>query len=376
MLEDLKTGRNAALDGIRGWAAIAVVYFHAISGMNPPVFFTPPDTLYAKWETTVLTFLNGSTAVQLFFILSGCVLALSIERSARQDGWLRSSVSFAVKRVLRIYPATIVCVCALALSYWLLSFWLPQLFVLFPIAAIAKNLVLLDWQVHGATWTLNVEMFAMPLMLIVGLAAVAIGETAIYLFVAAAIAVHYGPTTYPGFFQSFNMIYFALGCLITTRLGKLAANFINVYAALGLTLFSQVLFKDNPIVDVWIVQAICGFLFVTNVYHNPNTSLAMFLARPLSQFLGAISFSLYLWNVIVLNVLVTLFHWLTTPVSDFPVEAGVAMGTVVVLITIPIAMASTRYIEKPFIALGRAITRHPKTTNLSPVSAMALGVGH
>jgi peptidoglycan/LPS O-acetylase OafA/YrhL len=354
MSEYQKTMRNSALDGIRGWAAVAVVFFHTISGMDAHVLSAPANTFYGEWTTTVLTLVDGSTAVVLFFILSGCVLTVSLQRTTRVQGYLRSAFSFVVKRILRIYPSAIACIAAMAFFYWLLSFWQPQLFLPFPLHDVLTNMLLVDWSVHGATWTLNMEIFAVPLMLVFGLASVAIGNAAIYVFVLAAIAIHFGPSNYFGFLQCFNMIYFAAGCLVTTPIGKASTKLVSVYAALAFTLFCRV-FIRHELFDIWLIQALFGFLFVSHIYYEPNTKLAKVLSRPLSQFMGRISFSLYLWNVPVLYLIFPIYRQYVSPVSNYPVEAGSVMATVVILVTIPIAVVSMRLIEHPFIALGRKI---------------------
>ena len=82
---DGKTRRLAELDGLRGLAALSVFFCHA--GM-----FGPP------WN--VLAFLgDGSAAVDLFFVLSGFVLARSL-LARRQNYW-----EFVWRRVARLYPA-------------------------------------------------------------------------------------------------------------------------------------------------------------------------------------------------------------------------------------------------------------------------------
>ncbi|TGT12967.1 acyltransferase, partial [Mesorhizobium sp. M3A.F.Ca.ET.174.01.1.1] len=60
--------------------------------------------------------LNGQAAVELFFVLSGCVLALSLQTASgtADRSWIKA---FYVKRFFRIYPALWVSI-ALTLCLW------------------------------------------------------------------------------------------------------------------------------------------------------------------------------------------------------------------------------------------------------------------
>ncbi len=84
-------GEIRALTGIRGLAALWVVAYHVhIEDALPQPFGT---------------FLHhGYLAVDLFFVLSGFILALSYERFL-QEGWhMRHYALFLIRRVARIYP--------------------------------------------------------------------------------------------------------------------------------------------------------------------------------------------------------------------------------------------------------------------------------
>jgi peptidoglycan/LPS O-acetylase OafA/YrhL len=92
--------RLTEMDGLRGLAALSVFVFHALD----------PDQLH--YHPLLVGWLaDGAAAVDLFFVLSGLVLALPYV-PANTDGAL-NYCGFAVKRVFRIYPAYLV---AMALS--------------------------------------------------------------------------------------------------------------------------------------------------------------------------------------------------------------------------------------------------------------------
>jgi peptidoglycan/LPS O-acetylase OafA/YrhL len=85
--------RLQGLDALRGLAALAVVLYHYTyryaSVIHPGL----------KWAG-----INGHLGVNLFFIISGFVIFLSLERS-------KNAQDFAVSRFARLWPAYVVCAC-------------------------------------------------------------------------------------------------------------------------------------------------------------------------------------------------------------------------------------------------------------------------
>lgn len=81
--------RLLQLDGLRGIAALAVVLFH---------FTYRYDELIVPRDGVWYRFALGEFGVALFFMLSGFVIAMSLERT-------RTPVQFAVARWWRLYPA-------------------------------------------------------------------------------------------------------------------------------------------------------------------------------------------------------------------------------------------------------------------------------
>src|SRR5262245_47699245 len=101
---DPRPGRIRALDGLRGIAAVTVVVQHILSSFPPlaAMIDRAPDAdiVLLDLDRTPLRLLwTGSEAVILFFVLSGFVLTLQIERF--QAG--SSYVTYIVRRVSRLY---------------------------------------------------------------------------------------------------------------------------------------------------------------------------------------------------------------------------------------------------------------------------------
>jgi len=99
-----------ALDGLRGVAALVVVFAHTSAGLR-----MPKATRESFFEGPFFPLVNADGAVQLFFVLSGFVLAGSLARNRTRS----DLAAYGVKRVFRIHPPYVVAV----LFAWGMSFF-------------------------------------------------------------------------------------------------------------------------------------------------------------------------------------------------------------------------------------------------------------
>src|SRR5262249_15798085 len=114
MAADMRVPRIAALDAMRGIAALTVVLYHSLLTLPAfaPMYLHDPSTMgavaFGLTHSPLHLLFAGHEAVVLFFIISGYVLALPyLGRSAPSYG------AFVVKRGFRIYVAyvAVVTVC-------------------------------------------------------------------------------------------------------------------------------------------------------------------------------------------------------------------------------------------------------------------------
>jgi peptidoglycan/LPS O-acetylase OafA/YrhL len=143
MPDTRNTGRLVEIDALRGLAALAVVLFHYTTrltdlfGANPPPTFSFPD---------------GHYGVNLFFIISGFVIFMTLEKTSRP-------MDFVISRFSRLFPA-----------YWVaifLTFAITHLLDL-PVRVVSlgnafANLIMIHHvfgvpHVDGVYWTLEVEL--------------------------------------------------------------------------------------------------------------------------------------------------------------------------------------------------------------------------
>ncbi len=140
--------RLVELDALRGIAAIMVVCFHL--GMN-----------YQNESRKI--FNVGLTGVDLFFMISGFVILLTLERTKDWKG-------FIIGRISRLYPAYWFCVSLTALLCLVRSKLIPEFHNSELLNQYLVNLSMFQrWfnvpDIDGPYWTLSVELIFYGLML-------------------------------------------------------------------------------------------------------------------------------------------------------------------------------------------------------------------
>lgn len=352
MAASMAEERNAGLDGLRGYAAIVVVVFHSVLGLDATQIerilrghwsnFDP----YEGLTKIFLKIFDGEAAVMLFFVLSGAVLFRSLIRE--EDGIGGVAVKFYVRRVFRIYPALFVCLvaCSLAFAAGGRGITLDDFI---------SNALLYDFKVNGATWTLNAEMIA-PLFLLLSYLGYRAGREWGLAFVAFGLMYLLELPQLDGYLTYFRGSWycFALGALIPTRAGRAVASALPTWSWIGAIACAIVL--------RWPLREASIAVLVAMVYYRRTPAIEAFLSGSISQFLGRISFSFYLFNVLFLELIcdrVRQYPW----AAAHPLEAGIGVAAVVIACTIPVAWISWTCIEMPFNRLGHRLTGRSRITS-------------
>lgn len=351
-----------ALDGLRGYAAILVTFYHAIlhldlhaidSVLSPAVDKVALADLPLKIG---LIFLNGSTAVLLFYVLSGAVLCQSLLKERTE---LTSLILFVMRRALRLFPALILCMALL----WLLSNFISQFFPSFPLISFEKayrNALLLDTQAHGPSTSIQVEALATPFIIAFVILYKKYSTYAALIFFALALTAIQRPElvfSLPNMHSS--LFVFIAGMLIALPLSKIIFQHITT-TGLCLLIFSAFLVRHivhieslpGLIAQVTLLASVVGFIR----WSSQKTAIHHLLEGKFSQFVGKISYSYYLLNVPVLWII-----WYLPGLSDIykgmpTLLAGTLTGIAATAITVPLAYLSHRYCESPFMTYGARIT--------------------
>jgi peptidoglycan/LPS O-acetylase OafA/YrhL len=142
--------RFQELDVLRGLAALAVLLFH---------YLTRYDQIYTPRGDVPFGFEDGSYGVDLFFVISGFVIFMTLSRC-------KTASDFLVSRFSRLYPAYWA---AVLLTYALGSLW-PLPGSHYSAAQVLANLTMVQGfalvpSIDGVYWSLSVELCFYAIML-------------------------------------------------------------------------------------------------------------------------------------------------------------------------------------------------------------------
>lgn len=157
-------GRIADIEVLRAWAILWVLFHHALF------------TLFVwrlEWTAALRQHVDGGTGVDLFFAISGFVIARSLlprlRAASGTAGWLRTIVAFWIRRVWRLFPsAWLWLALTLAATAWFNHTWAfgdltdnrNGVIAAICLAANARIAMLADLHDIGATghyWSLSLE---------------------------------------------------------------------------------------------------------------------------------------------------------------------------------------------------------------------------
>jgi peptidoglycan/LPS O-acetylase OafA/YrhL len=349
-------GELLALTSIRGIAAWWVVLFHLRLLLVP---WLPPAAIRLLGQ--------GNLAVDLFFILSGFVIALNY--GDRLGGGWRSIADFLFRRFARIYPLHLLILAGFACyAGAAILFGSATLAGQDPGYFLASLLLVQNWGVFGAlewnvpAWSISTEAFAyllFPILLrlfaarrrpswLLALLVLLLGLSVPAFFAATGFAF---PDAVPqtGLFRC--VVQFAMGMLLYELYRRLrgrapAAAFIGAAAALGLAYA----LLGIPVVALAWATLVLGLALVGN---SP-------LDTPFPVWLGRISYATYLCHYLILTVFKFLF-----------VEAGKPVPPALLALYLLAVLAASALLyhgfERPAQAwlLGRRKRRQRRTEALA-----------
>jgi peptidoglycan/LPS O-acetylase OafA/YrhL len=341
--------RLTSLDSVRGIAAFIVTLYHCYLVLPDAT----RDGLSASiWARPINVLINGDASVIIFFVLSGYVLALPFFRKNRT-----SYLHYALRRLCRIYIpfAAATCIAAVfcrvsdikeciaaAGSWFNLVRWQWS-----GLSNFAGHFAMTKTSLDGVLWSLiyeiRISMIFPALIILCRDTRVALLATAI-MAVASNTALHAlgeGAPWFSADHLSSTVVwtvrivpYFVVGILLNKHSELYIFSGPHVYTSLWL----------DALYDLGAAMVIILALDVR--------SFAALLDRSVFQWIGRISYSLYL---IHLPVLLTLFYVLLGHVPFVFVAALAIISSLVA------ATLMHRFVEVPAINLGRRITQRSNT---------------
>lgn len=359
--------RIHSLDSLRGVAALVVIFNHLFS------ILPAHKDIWLMQQTPLHWLIDGRAAVLLFFVLSGCVLAMPFFGGYKQD-----YPTYALRRVTRIYLPYFVVLLVAAGLYALTvqpgggyqpdggGWENPLTFDLFLSHLIMSGVQMKSVSLDPPAWSLIIEM---RISLIFPLLVLLMRPARAWLILPVAFAVGYGatklilrldglPTVYTGetpraaaLLTVYYIPFFLVGILIAKHMQDFAALmrrlpvWLHILGAAVIVLVPTALLKQHFIVSELWYAGIAAYLVLCCVsFDRVKSALAW---QPVA-WLGKVSYSLYLIHMPVLLATLHLLH------DVLPLYACLLIAFPAMLLA---AAVTYRWVEMPAIALGRRLSR-------------------
>ncbi len=375
MTRSSKFPHLTALDGLRGLAALGVLFHHTFSAGLDPAAPQP-------WHLRILAFgsFYGYTGVTLFFVLSGYLITSLLLKDRNRPAYFRD---FYWKRVFRILPALLL---VLGITY-LLGYTSVTTIVLALLFVQCFD-HLLHLQTTGPFWSLSIEeqfYFLWPAVVrklsarrmhlllvliciaepLLRFASVATGHGRThYTFVncdglawgamlalqAARLRLPYRDTHGQALWRRFGLPLLTVGAVVVVVSEALRAKDVEAY---------QMVISGT----VWMFTGILCWC----ITHGKHWASRLLSVRPL-RFLGDISYMLYLSHLYVIS----LFDDTIMPHLNLPPGSYLYVRFLFTLtIMLALCTLSLRYFERPVGALRRYFLRdrHGTVPALRPAPA-------
>lgn len=367
----LTTGRPMyfpVIDVLRGFAALSVVVFHVIAHFGWPDF---PTTFPLVW------FRIGGMGVDLFFVISGFVIALSAFAGLERQPYAGFARDFARARVARIAPLYFLTCLVFMIFIQPELIFVPDIWK----QVLSHALFLHSWLpmhqggINGVNWSVSVEMQFYAAMLLAapwlrrahwlsigigGLTIAWLWRAAVFFTVSAdgpwgTFPVFVYTTELPGMLDEFAAGILLARLLMSPRGEALlawsrawpwvipAAAVAMVSVALGVY-WDHSIYWDSAIMVIGfksLVAAAGAAVLLTACVLQYD--IVVRVTAPL-RYLGTISYGIYLWHLPVIMA-VKRVTW---------VDAPTALPRVLVL-TVLLASLSWHFFERPMMRRpGRA----------------------
>lgn len=318
-----------ALDGLRAFAVVAVMLYHAELGVA----------------------VNGYLGVDVFFVLSGFLITSLLLHERSGTGRVNLS-AFYMRRLLRLYPALVL----VAVGVMCVALVTGQQVAAIGQGAVATLLYFANiWIYTGNdtillqhSWTLALEeqfylVWPPILVVLLMLSSRARGAAVFLIFVVATI-IYFWPmhgdseSIRASYLRAAGLLY---GCALALahRRGLRCSRIIAIACGmlLGVLTFGPFTVPESLFTSGINLAALLALPVVLELTRDARWSV---LASPAARWFGRRSYGLYLWHFPILSLVVhhmpgQVPHWMLT-------TSGLGLSVLV-------AALSYRYVEEPFL---------------------------
>lgn len=387
---DVTKSRLAGADGLRAIACLLVVWHHTAQKLNPEG---------ASPIVQALHFLGmrGEVGVSLFFVLSGCLLSMPFWMSFVQKREFPSIWRYAANRAARIAPAfwlNLILCTILAVTVFDLEFsWQKLVSAMFFVNSYNYE-TFFPAELNGPLWSIGLEVSCYLLLPIVLFFLIKVAKSTTQAIVGLGVTILSLQLLNPRFIQlfmtdneqkgwEFGMVggaklwlpYWNIGSFFSQFLiGSLAALIIvhlrakqmptkrlydllfAISSSLAVGLVVSRLtpgapdaFTQQPYVSPFFALLMAAAL----VSASQSVYVAGFLDNRLFAWLAKLSFGIYLWHVVVIEVIARQFVPGYGYAGLTDVGQWVSLSALVLLLSVAIAAASWKWFEAPILAAVR-----------------------
>ena len=365
--------RYTRLDGLRGLLAVMVALNHSFMILSIPFFaniwgkniFHFTD-FQSKLQQLSMLIGNGGLAVSIFFVMSGFVLA---ESSKKWSFSPLQILSFYIRRLLRLYPVYLFLVIVSALYMWTVFEYKT-----YPIAApwfhwwmqfemtfkeFILNLTFIHTYLGGVTWTLRVIILAslfFPPMMYLSRKISTVANILVFILLAIA---SYKLLDFPNFNDLRFLYMFYLGGMLPRFQQKFESvpGLVIILLAAPLTFIALYSRYQTEIHNTGVIESIFAFLLLGVLAYNNKQNMLKFFDSKAFQFLGKISYSLYLVHFTVLYIFAKFI--LENVPSDLLASNYFLTHTFIFILTTILAIGLSifvnKFIESPAQQLSRKV---------------------
>lgn len=356
-----QSARLECLDALRGIAALVVFIQHAFSMFPVPARNSLAGVLFRLQHRL----LSGAAAVDLFFVLSGFVLALPYVGARPKE---MSYADFMIRRITRLYPAYWIAVAvallmrltfsarlhATALTHWSAMHWTAPLTVRELLHTVAMVLPINGLALNTVFWSLIVEMqvsLLLPFFILAFGATARIRYSVLILgasvLISTTMADQSGLQFLPLFILGVTLARHRTD--ITAALGRLSSRWMLVLLALSMVPIEARAYVPWQFPDLR-PEYMSGFgagLLIMLVLGRPR--LSKWVVNPVTRLLGTASYSFYLLHVPILLVVVPLIFGLSGSIT---LSVATALA-----VSLGVAEIVYRVVEVPCQLSGRRLGR-------------------
>jgi len=271
------------------------------------------------------------------------------------------SLGFCFASIFRIYPPLAINVVLFATVFWVIAACFPATGVPpLSMSQLLTNLLLTDFAVNGATWSLMIELVAIPFLFLGHCVAQRWGVTGLIVLVVLGIITLFAKKLMLGKLVAEFVFMFFLGMLVAEIWMRKSVALSKRSTSLWLVGAVTVMLTARFILGYgskWslLFEGFASAALIAALVLGPRLAIHDVLETKPLRFLGRISYSYYLYHPLALGVFLPVLTIMVSPswLQAHPFLATAALAIATSAVAIPLGYGSFVLTEKPMIKLSR-----------------------